>query len=192
MRHRKHTVKLSRTSSHRKAMFRNMVTSLLAQERIETTVAKAKEARRFADRMVTLAKRGTLHARRQALAYVMDEEVVAKLFSVLGPRYADRNGGYTRVIRTGFRQGDGADLAILELVDRLAPSPKREKKETKAAAPKEAKKEKRGAKATAASKGSKQTAKPETSAEDPETIEPEEKAEKKPRPKRRKKAAESE
>ncbi len=112
-------------------MFRNMVTSLLAQERIETTVAKAKEARRFADGMVTLGKRGTLHARRQALAFIMDKDVVSKLFSVLAPRYADRNGGYTRIIRTGFRRGDGAELAILELVGRIAPKPKPEKEEAK-------------------------------------------------------------
>jgi len=108
-----------------------MVTSLLDQERIETTVVKAKEARRFADKMVTLGKRGTLHARRQALAFIMDKEVVSKLFSVLGPRYADRNGGYTRIIRTGFRRGDGAELALLEMVGRIAPTPKAEKKKAK-------------------------------------------------------------
>jgi large subunit ribosomal protein L17 len=109
-------------------MFRNMVTSLLDHERIETTVEKAKEARRFADRMITLGKRGTLHARRQALAFVTDKQVVGKLFSVLAPRYADRNGGYTRIIRTGFRRGDGAELALLEMVGRMAPEPKPEKK----------------------------------------------------------------
>ena len=124
MRHRKRTVKLSRTHTHRRAMFRNMVTSLLDKERIETTVPKAKEARRFADRMVTLGKRGTLHARRQALSYIMDKEVVSKLFSELATRFAGRNGGYTRIIRTGFRRGDGAEMAFLELVDRIAPPPK--------------------------------------------------------------------
>lgn len=141
MRHRKRTVKLSRTSSHRKAMFRNMVTSLLEKERIETTVAKAKEARRLADRMVTLAKKSTLHARRQALAFIMDKEVVSKLFSVLAERYADRNGGYTRIIRTGFRRGDGAELALVEMVGRIAPKPKAKKKKAKKAeGPKKAEK----------------------------------------------------
>ena len=114
-------------------MFRNMITSLLDHERIQTTVAKAKEARRFADKMVTLAKKNTLHTRRRALAYIMDKQVVSKLFTVLGPRYAGRNGGYTRIIRTGFRQGDGAELAILEMVGRIAPTPKAEKKKTKKA-----------------------------------------------------------
>jgi len=133
MRHRKRTVKLGRTSSHRRAMFRNMVTPLLDQERIETTVAKAKEARRLADKMVTLGKKATLHARRQALAFIMDKEVVGKLFSVLAPRYADRSGGYTRIIRTGFRRGDGAELALLEMVGRIAPTPKPEKKKKKKA-----------------------------------------------------------
>jgi large subunit ribosomal protein L17 len=128
MRHRKRTLKLGRNASHRKAMFRNMVTSLLDEERIETTVDKAKEARRLADKMITLGKRGTLHARRQALAFIMDKEVVSKLFSILSARYADRNGGYTRVIRTGFRQGDGAEMALVEMVGRIAPEPKPAKK----------------------------------------------------------------
>jgi len=139
MRHRKRTVKLGRNSSHRKAMFRNMVTSLLDRERIETTVVKAKEARRLADKMVTLAKKGTLHARRQALAFIMDKRVVKRLFSVLAERYADRNGGYTRVIRTGFRQGDGAELALVEMIGRIAPKPKAEKKKKKKAGPAEPK-----------------------------------------------------
>jgi len=153
-------------------MFRNMVTSLLAEERIETTVAKAKEARRFADRMVTLGKRGTLHARRQALAFIMDKGVVGKLFDELAPRYADRNGGYTRIIRTGFRRGDGAELAILDLVGRIAPKPKPEKKKAKKGEPpKEAKEA------------------PEASAETKPSEEPaaEEKPEKKPRARRRRK-----
>jgi len=139
MRNRKRTVKLGRNSSHRKAMFRNMVTSLLDRERIETTVVKAKEARRLADKMVTLAKKGTLHARRQALAFIMDKRVVKRLFSVLAERYADRNGGYTRVIRTGFRQGDGAELALVEMIGRIAPKPKSEKKKKKKAGPAEPK-----------------------------------------------------
>ncbi len=177
MRHRKRSVKLSRTASHRRAMFRNMVTSLLAEERIETTVVKAKEARRLADRMVTLGKRGTLHARRQALAFIMDKDVVAKLFDAIAPRYLDRNGGYTRIIRTGFRRGDGAELAILELVGRLAPKPAPEKKKAKKSAPPEKAKEPSEAAA-------------ETKA--PEEPAAEEKPKKKPRARRKKKKEPSE
>ena len=117
MRHRKAGVKLNRTSSHRKAMFRNMVTSLFKHKRIQTTDAKAKELRRWADHLITLAKRGDLHARRQALAFIRDKKVVAKLFSELRDEYMDRNGGYTRIIRTGNRIGDAAPMAILELVN---------------------------------------------------------------------------
>lgn len=98
-------------------MLRNMVTSLLDQERIVTTVAKAKEARRVAEQMITLGKKGDLHARRQALAYIRSKSVVAKLFDQLSSQYAERNGGYTRIIRTGSRMGDAAPMAILELVD---------------------------------------------------------------------------
>lgn len=117
MRHRKAGRKLGRTSSHRDAMLRNMVTSLLDQERIVTTVPKAKEARRLAEQMITLGKRGDLHARRQAMAYIRSENTVAKLFSQLSSQYAERQGGYTRIIRTGKRIGDAADMAIIELVD---------------------------------------------------------------------------
>ena len=117
MRHRKATCKLGRTSSHRNAMLRNMVTSLFEHERIVTTVPKAKEARRVADKMITLAKRGDLHARRQALSYIQSKDVVAKLFEEIQQQYADRQGGYTRIIRTGTRLGDAAPMAILELVD---------------------------------------------------------------------------
>lgn len=116
MRHRKAGRKLGRTASHRKAMLRNMVTSLFEHERIVTTVPKAKEARRVADKMITLAKRGDLHARRQAYAYIQSKDVVAKLFDEIHEQYADRQGGYTRIIRTGIRQGDAAQMAILELV----------------------------------------------------------------------------
>jgi large subunit ribosomal protein L17 len=97
-------------------MFRNMVTSLFEHERIVTTTPKAKEARRIADKMITLAKRGDLHAKRQALGYIRSRDVVAKLFDVIHLQYADRNGGYTRIIQTGVRQGDAAPMAILELV----------------------------------------------------------------------------
>nr|WP_320010057.1 50S ribosomal protein L17 [uncultured Desulfobulbus sp.] len=117
MRHRKAGRKLGRTASHRDAMFRNMVTSLLEQERIVTTVPKAKEARRVAEKMITLGKRGDLHARRQALSYIRSKDIVAKLFDELSTQYADRQGGYTRIIRTGNRAGDAAPMAILELVD---------------------------------------------------------------------------
>lgn len=117
MRHRKAGRKLGRTSSHRDAMLRNMVTSLLEQERIVTTVPKAKEARRVAEQMITLGKRGDMHARRQALSYIRSKAVVAKLFDELSGQYAERQGGYTRIIRTGTRAGDAAPMAILELVN---------------------------------------------------------------------------
>ena len=117
MRHRKAGRKLGRTSSHRDAMLRNMVTSLLDQERIVTTVPKAKEARRVVEQMITLGKRGDLHARRQALAYIRSKDIVAKLFDEISAQYASRQGGYTRIIRTGTRSGDAAPMAILELVE---------------------------------------------------------------------------
>ena len=117
MRHRKSGRKLGRRSEHRTAMLRNIVTSLLDMERIVTTVPKAKEVRRVAEQMITLGKRGDLHARRQAMAYIRSKEVVAKLFDQLSSQYADRQGGYTRIIRTGFRAGDAAPMAILELVE---------------------------------------------------------------------------
>jgi len=116
MRHRKSGRKLGRTSAHRKAMLRNMVTSLFEHERIVTTVPKAKEARCVADKMITLAKRGDLHARRQALSYIQSKDIVAKLFDEIQSQYTDRQGGYTRIIKTGTRHGDAAPMAILELV----------------------------------------------------------------------------
>ena len=116
MRHRKSGRKLGRTTSHREAMFRNMVTSLFEHERIVTTTPKAKEARSIADKMITLAKKGDLHAKRQALSYIRSKDIVAKLFDVIHLKFADRNGGYTRIIQTGVRQGDAAPMAILELV----------------------------------------------------------------------------
>lgn len=119
MRHRKIKGGLGRTSAHRRAMLNNMITSLFAHERIRTTVAKAKVARRVAERMITLAKRGTLQTRQLAHRRIRDKEVLRKLFAVLGPRYQDRPGGYTRLIRLAPRTGDGAELAILELVDRF-------------------------------------------------------------------------
>ena len=116
MRHRKSGRKLNRTGTHRKAMLRNMVTSLLEHERIVTTVPKAKETRRVAEKMITLGKRGDLHARRQAMAYIRSKGTVAKLFDELSGQYANRQGGYTRIIRTGNRYGDAAPMAIVELV----------------------------------------------------------------------------
>jgi len=108
--------KLGCDSSHRKAMLRNMVTSLILHERINTTEAKAKELRSVAEKLVTLGKRGDLHARRQAAAYVANKEAVIKLFSDLSGRFKERAGGYTRVIKTGFRTGDNASMAIIELL----------------------------------------------------------------------------
>ena len=117
MRHSKMGRRLGRTTSHREAMMRNIVTSLLEHERIVTTVPKAKEIRRVAEQMITLGKRGDLHARRQALAYIRSKAVVAKLFDELSSQYAERQGGYTRIIRTGIRPGDAAPMAVLELVN---------------------------------------------------------------------------
>ena len=108
--------KLGRDSSARKALLRGIVTSLFRYERIETTEAKAKELRKVADKMLTLAKRGDLHARRQVMAYMMDEDVVKKLFDEVAPKYKDRQGGYTRIIKAGVRQGDAAPMVIIELV----------------------------------------------------------------------------
>lgn len=116
MRHGKSGRKLNRTSSHRLAMFRNMVTSLLDHERVFTTHAKAKEIRRWADWMITLGKRGDLHARRQALQVVQDKSVIHKLFTDLAQRYQARSGGYTRTVKVGHRPGDGAPLTLVELV----------------------------------------------------------------------------
>jgi large subunit ribosomal protein L17 len=108
--------KLGRTSAHRKAMLRNLVTDLFREGRITTTDTRAKEARRQAEKMITLAKRGDLHARRQVLAYVYDETVVSKLFDEIAPKYAERQGGYTRILKLGPRQGDNAEMVFLELV----------------------------------------------------------------------------
>ena len=120
MRHQKAGRKLNKNGPHRKALFRNMVTSLLDHEQIQTTDAKAKELRGLADRMITLGKRGDLHARRQALSVIRDKKVAAKLFGELAERYRDRPGGYTRVIKLGHRAGDAAPQAMIELVDREA------------------------------------------------------------------------
>ena len=118
MRHRMGARKLNRTSSHRKAMFSNMAVSLLTHEQITTTLPKAKELRRVADKMITLGKRGTLHTRRQAFSFLRDDEAVLKLFGTLADRYKERSGGYTRVLKAGYRYGDNAPMAVIELVDR--------------------------------------------------------------------------
>jgi large subunit ribosomal protein L17 len=117
MRHRKKGRHFSRTAEHRKMMLRNLATSLFRHGRIETTVAKAKELRSYAEPLITKAKRGDLHARRLVGRYIHDGEVVAKLFDEIGPKYADRPGGYTRVRHLGHRPGDAADMAIIELVE---------------------------------------------------------------------------
>jgi large subunit ribosomal protein L17 len=116
MRHRNYGKKLSRNTEHRRALLRNLVTSLILTERIETTVAKAKAARPLVERMITLGKRGDLHARRLAAAFLLDPGAVRVLFDDIAKRYSSRAGGFTRIFRTGWRKGDGADLAVLELV----------------------------------------------------------------------------
>ena len=118
MRHGMHGRKLNRTSSHRKAMFANMAVSLLVHEQIKTTLPKAKDLRPYVEKLITLGKRGDLHARRQVLSTLRDETAVSKLFSVIAERYKDRSGGYTRVLKAGFRYGDAAPVALIELVDR--------------------------------------------------------------------------
>ena len=116
MRHRKQGRALSRTPSHRRAMLANMATAVLERERIQTTTAKAKEARSLVERLITFGKRNDLHARRQVLRIVRDQTVVSKLFNSIAPRYVDRPGGYTRIIHVGQRQGDAAEMSILELI----------------------------------------------------------------------------
>jgi len=118
MRHGKVHRKLNRTAEHRKAMFANMAAALIKHEQITTTLPKAKELRPVVEKLITLGKRGGLHARRQAISQIRDVAMVKKLFDVLGPRYKDRNGGYIRVLKAGFRYGDNAPVAVIEFVDR--------------------------------------------------------------------------
>ncbi len=159
MRHGVGGRKLGRITGHRSAMLRNMVTSFLRHEKIETTDIKAKELRRVADRMITLAKRGGLHARRQAAAVIRDKDVVKKLFDELGARFADRQGGYTRIVKTGFRAGDSAPMAVIELVTKAAEKKdkkeKAAKKQSKAKAVPKAKKEPKAGKEPKAKKEAK-------------------------------------
>jgi large subunit ribosomal protein L17 len=175
MRHQIDGRKLGRTTSHRNAMFRNMVTSLLDKERIRTTRQKAKELRRIADRMITLGKRGNLHARRQALSFIRDPAVVRKLFDTLAPRYSERSGGYTRILHLPARPGDNADMAFLELVDR-------EGKGKKDAKPESAEKEGRGK--SLASRVRRRTKKTEDKAEE-KSAASDKKKEKKEKPKKK-------
>lgn len=134
MRHNKSGRRLGRTTSHRVAMFRNMVTSLLNHERITTTDAKAKELRSIADKMITLGKRGDLHAMRLAASFIREKSVVTKLFTTIAPRYVDRQGGYTRIIKLGIRPGDNASLSLIELVEaELTPKAKKAVPKTKVA-----------------------------------------------------------
>ena len=116
MRHRKAGYKLGRNTSHRRAMLRNLVTSIILEDRVETTVTKAKAARPHVEKMITLGKRGDVAARRQALAYLMTGEAVSRLFETVAPRYGDREGGYLRIVRSGFQKGDGAEKAFVEML----------------------------------------------------------------------------
>ena len=118
MKHRIKGKKLNRTSSHRKALFKNMAQAIIKHEQIVTTLPKAKTMKPIVDKLISLGKKGSLHARRQAFSKLRDENMVAKLFGTLAPRYADRNGGYTRVLKAGYRYGDAAAMAVIELVDR--------------------------------------------------------------------------
>jgi len=179
MRHHRAGRRLGRDASHRKALMRTLVTQFLDRERLITTVPKAKELRPFAEKIITLAKRETLHARRQALAVLRKKTVVSKLFDTLAPRFADRNGGYCRIVRLGVRKGDAAELAIIELIgsEYQAAKPtkgakKAAKGEAKAKAKSEAKKDKAGAAADKKPKAkakSKKTEEPAAAEEKPKT-----------------------
>jgi large subunit ribosomal protein L17 len=146
MRHRVRSRKLGRSNSHRKAMYRNMVTSLLEHERIETTDAKAKEVRRIAEKMITLGKRGGIHARRQALRVIRSRDVAAKVFDELADRFREREGGYTRVLKIGIRRGDAAALSLVQLLEPDAPAAGDKTDSKKGAKKKAAKKKAKAAK----------------------------------------------
>jgi large subunit ribosomal protein L17 len=135
MRHGNSGRRLGRTTSHREAMFRNLVTSFLNHEKITTTDAKAKEIRSVAEKMITLGKRGDLHSLRQAASYIREKSTVTKLFSTIAPRYKDRPGGYTRIIKLGIRQGDAAPISLIELVEEEMKPQKVRKQPAKVAAP---------------------------------------------------------
>jgi large subunit ribosomal protein L17 len=116
MRHRNAGFKLGRNTSHRRALLRNLVTSVIIEDRVETTVAKAKAVRPHVEKMITLGKKGDVHSRRQALSFLMTDDAVTRLFDTVAPRYGDRQGGYLRIVRTGFQKGDGAEKAFIELL----------------------------------------------------------------------------
>jgi large subunit ribosomal protein L17 len=142
MRHKVAGFKLGRTTSHRRSLLRNMVTSLILEERIETTIPKAKALRPQIEKMITLGKRGDLSARRQAARFVMTDDALRKLFDTLGPRFGDRNGGYVRIIRAGWQKGDGADKAFVELLgsEQLQEEKRQKRAEARAKKAEEAKK----------------------------------------------------
>lgn len=161
MRHKVAGYKLGRNTSHRRSLLRNLVTSVIIEERIETTVPKAKAARPIVEKMVTLGKRGDLAARRLAMSYLMTDAAVDKLFETVGPRFGDRNGGYTRIIRTGWNKGDGADKAFLELLgsEKILDEKKEKRSEARAKRAAEAKKAMEEAEAQAAHDGGVEPAK---------------------------------
>ncbi|MDD8025637.1 MAG: 50S ribosomal protein L17, partial [Acidobacteriota bacterium] len=153
MRHLLKGRKLRRTTAHREALLRNLVTSLFDKERVTTTTAKAKEARPLAEKMITLGKKGTLHARRQALQVLYKESTAVRLFDIIAPRFSERPGGYTRIVKLGTRRGDGAEMAVLELLGSEYKKRDKKKKDAKSEkAPKAAAKSARAAKAPKAAK----------------------------------------
>lgn len=136
MRHRRGGSKLGKQPTHRRAVLRNLVTNVIISERVNTTIARAKAVRPLVEKMITLGKRDTLHARRQAAAFLMTDEATRKLFRDVAPRFAERPGGYTRIVRTGFRLGDGANLAVIELLgSEMKVKEKKDRKKEAAAAP---------------------------------------------------------
>jgi large subunit ribosomal protein L17 len=163
MRHKVAGYKLGRNTAHRRSLLRNLVTSVIVEERIETTVPKAKAARPIVEKMITLGKRGDLAARRQASSYLMTDEALVKLFDTIGPRFGDREGGYTRVIRTGWNKGDGADKAFLELLgsEKVLDEKREKRAEARAKKAAEAKKAMEEADAQAAHDGGVEPAKDE-------------------------------
>jgi large subunit ribosomal protein L17 len=138
MRHRNAGFKLGRNTSHRRALLRNLVTSVIIEDRVETTVAKAKAVRPLVEKMITLGKKGDLHSRRQALAFLMTDDSVTRLFETVAPRYGDRNGGYLRIVKTGFQKGDGAEKAFIELLGAEKQLDEKRQKRTDAKAKKRA------------------------------------------------------
>ena len=138
MRHRNAGYKLGRNTSHRRALLRNLVTSVIIEDRVETTVAKAKAVRPLVEKMITLGKKGDLHSRRQALAFLMTDDSVTRLFETVAPRYGDRQGGYLRIVKTGFQKGDGAEKAFIELLGAEKQLDEKRQKRTDAKAKKRA------------------------------------------------------